>query len=901
METKKSIQNVDSAALNQSVPAGSNSGASCLPVKPIGELLVDEGFVTKRDIEKALALQQEEKKLSSMPLGEILLSMGLLAEDDLENALNHPGLRKSIGSFAVDKGLITKEDLEVVLVNKKPGQMIGEVLIEFGLLTRDDVGRLLKEQVNSPKLGEVLIDLKLITEKDLRDALRKQKTTRALGEILCDFKMLTASDLNYVLEKYGKQVGISDILLKLGYVDEIKLKEAQKEQEKTSEPLNRILIKKKFITPDQYQSALAKKYNVPFLQLKDFSYSQRDKEELNNLISQKYAEKNLLLPLSLVNQNLRVAIFKPDQLTINQELKNLYPHLAVSIVFTTEEKFEELFEILYSKKLAAGLDDESGETSEDIDFMEIDLDENIDDSKEKDSGPAYAQQDLEAEELVNFLVKYGILNNASDIHIEQDRNGPKIRYRIDGILQDMNVDWLKQKLPEKVGSIISRIKVMSNLDIAEKRIPQDGVFRINYYDKANNQKFDLDFRVATCRAIVGENVTIRILDSRKANVGIDNLGHAPHVLTPFKRMLKSSAGMILVSGPTGSGKSSSLYGALRYVYNPGVKIITAEDPIEYSFPGIMQTQTHAKIGITFSRLLRSFLRLDPDIILVGEMRDSETAQIGFDAAQTGHLLLSTIHTNDSVSAVSRLVDLEVEYSQIASCLLAVLAQRLIRKICPLCKKSYVPGDDEWGILFDSYPSHLTFYRGEGCEACNFTGYKGRTLLSEIFVIDKEIGMALSQRATDNELKKIAIEAGMKTMLDDGLLKLEETTLGEILRIVPHDMIKTFKSRTHAQEHVNDLIDNLFDGSGRQATENLSPEEYLISNPESDSDIIDSMCKKFNIINTAFLDGYTDADSFTFRDFITDSYYTLREKLNCDTISFMIQEKNGKAEISANKV
>ncbi|MEI6127417.1 MAG: ATPase, T2SS/T4P/T4SS family, partial [Pseudomonadota bacterium] len=866
------------------------------PLK-LGEILIKAGFLTKKDIENALVIQNKEKELANLPIGKILIKMGTISEEDLEEAINHPNLRKNIGSLAVEKKLLTKEDLEFVLQSKKQGQMIGELLVDFGLLTPDDIGNLLKEQINSPKLGEILVDLKIINEQNLHEALRKQKTTRALGEILIDLKLINPQDLHYVLEKYKKQIDLEQVILKLGYINDDKLSEAKREQSGTHDPLDRILIRKKFITSEQLQTAMARKYNLPFLQLKDFSYSQSEKKEFTNLITQKYAEKNLILPLSIVTKNLTIAIFKAEQMNLSSELKNLFPQLTISCVFITEEKFEELFEILYSRKLSTdAIEETDAEPAKDIDFMEIDLDENIEDSNDK--SPQYGAQDIEAEELVNFLVKYGILNNASDIHIEQDRHGPKIRFRIDGILQELGVDWLKKKLPEKVGSLISRIKVMSNMDIAEKRLPQDGVFRINYYDKAKNQKFDLDFRVATCRAIVGENVTIRILDSRKANVGLENLQHSPHVLEPFKRMLQSSAGMLLVSGPTGSGKSSSLYGALQYVYNPGVKIITAEDPIEYSFPGIMQTQIQPKIGITFSRLLKSFLRFDPDIILVGEIRDEETAQIGFDAAQTGHLLLSTIHTNDSVSAVSRLADLHIEYAQIASCLLAVLAQRLIRRICPFCKKEYVPGEDEWGSLFDNYPSHLSFFKGEGCESCNFSGYKGRTLISEIFVIDREIGGALSRGLSVDEIKKIAIETGMKTMLDDGLLKLNDTTLSELLRVIPHEMIKTFKLRMRAQGDVNDLSDNLFDGSGKQSLENLSPHSFIISNPEAQIKLIEDMFQKYTLLNKTFTKKPLDADLTVFKEFITENFIKIQKKLNCPSVCFTIQAHEGKPEISA---
>lgn len=252
--------------------------------------------------------------------------------------------------------------------------------------------------------------------------------------------------------------------------------------------------------------------------------------------------------------------------------------------------------------------------------------------------------------------------------------------------------------------------------------------------------------------------------------------------------------MILVSGPTGSGKSSTLYAALQYINGPGIKIITAEDPIEYSFPGIMQTQINTKIDLTFARLLRSFLRLDPDVILVGEIRDQETAGISFDAAQTGHVLLSTLHTNDSVSAVSRLVDLGIDYNQIASNLIGVVSQRLVRRNCIKCSRPCTPAKEEWSLFFNRYPEHIHFHKGIGCKACDFTGYSGRTLVSELFEISPKITLAISCKSSENELKRLAVSAGMKTMADDGLMKMNQISLSELIRVLPLEMIKEFKSR-----------------------------------------------------------------------------------------------------------
>jgi type II secretory ATPase GspE/PulE/Tfp pilus assembly ATPase PilB-like protein len=865
----------------------------------LGELLIKEGLVKEQDLEKALSVQKQEEEMQKLPLGEILVKIGALSESGLDDLLNHPDLRKQIGTLAVEKGLINNDQLQSCLRKKEPHQTLGEVLIQEGLATPDDIGRLLKEQINTPKIGELAVRLRLTSENYVAAAVRIQKSSRRLGEIFCDLNLVDPVDLNFVLSKYNKQLELRETIWALGYINEEQLNIVRQEQKHGKQSLEEILIRKKIITQKQLQIAQSKQLNIPFMELNEFVYGEHEKNTLAGIISQKYAEKNMILPISLKGSRLTLALFKPEHMQAIYELKGMFSHLNMSCILTTEEKFEELFEVLYSQHLGgttspgeAGSDADKSE----VDFIELTLDEEIE-GKDK-GGPVYGARDIEAEELVNFIIKHGIVSGASDIHIEQDRTGVKLRYRLDGVLRETNIGWLKQKLREKAPAVISRIKIMSDLDIAEKRLPQDGVFRINYYDKAQNQKVQLDFRVATCRAIVGENITIRILDPRKANVGLENLNHSPHVLEPFRTLLKSSAGMVLVCGPTGSGKSSTLYAALQYIHNPGMKIITAEDPIEYAFPGIMQTQIHPKINLTFSRLLRSFLRLDPDVILIGEMRDEETVKIGFDAAQTGHLLLSTLHTNDAVSSVSRLIDLEVEHSQIASCLMCVLAQRLVRKICSSCIQEYVPDEDEWSMLFNAYPAHLRFFRGQGCEVCNFTGYKGRTLLSEIFVVDSEIAQALNKGLDEDGLKKLALESGMKTMLEDGLLKLEQTTLTEIIRMVPHDMMKAFRMRGQAQKDVDSLIESVMSGGGASNEADILRSSFHLSSPETQTPVIDLMKAKYESLKAQSGHDSGTVDPLLFKEFITDGFYHICEKHKCKSVTFNIENnQGGRPEIS----
>ncbi len=870
------------------------------PPLPLGKILVREGLVGEKDIERALAAQTKEHELQELPLGMILVRTGALDPTQLEELLQSPEIRRMVGSLAVQKGFLDQAQLSACLERQGTDHLIGQVLVREGYLSRQDLEILLKEQINSPRFGDLAVKHKMISPTDLEKALKIQKSPKRLGDVLCDMGLLSPVDLQHVLNKYNKQIELGNLLRAMGYINENQLGEARQENQWGSETLGETLLRKQAITQEQLKTALSRQYNVPFRRLNGFAYFDEDKTRLVKIISQKYAEKNLILPIALSGNRLTLAILRPENMVNTiYDLQGMVPRLQATCILITEEKFEELFEVLYSRHLKAVKDGQEPDDGEaDIDFMELDIEEGI--GQKEDIRSQYATRDIEAEELLNFILKYGIINGASDIHIEQDRKGVALRYRLDGILRESRIGWLQEKLQEKALSLISRIKIMANLDIAEKRIPQDGGFRIHYHDKGGNERVDLDFRVATCRAAVGENVTIRILDPRKTNVGLENLNHAPHVLNPFRTLLKSPSGMILVCGPTGSGKTSTLYASLGYIHNPGLKIITAEDPIEYNFPGIMQTQVNNKINLTFSRLLRSFLRFDPDVILVGEIRDEETAKISFDAAQTGHILLSTLHTNDAVSAVSRLLDLNVEYGQIASSLMCVLAQRLVRKICPSCIQDTIPDEGEWRMLFNKYPAHLRFYKGRGCPSCNFSGYQGRTLLSEIFVMDGEIAQALNRGYDEEQIKTLALESGMKTMIEDGLEKLNQTTLSEIIRMVPHEMIKAFRMRQTTQKDIDELMQAPV-GTPQGPSPRTGGESVCITNPEAERSKIDLIQSSFEILRNRSGnggDGYR-VDPLLFKEFITANHARICEEHGCSGVTFQVglNPTNGKAEVS----
>lgn len=868
---------------------------------PLGDLLVREGLLGTQDVERALAIQAKERELQQLPLGRILVKIGALDDFQLQDLLKSPELRSTIGSLAVEKKLISQDQLSACLWKKKPDELIGQFLVRQGFLTQGELKNLLNEQVNASRFGELAVKQKLISREDLQRALKLQRAPRKLGEILCDLDLLRPLDLQKVLKKYNKQLELGEILVTLGYLKEDQLRRARQENHGGSEDLPQILLRKQFITPEQLQKALSRQHNIPFSRLDNFVYYDSDKKLLSRIISQKYAEKNLILPIALSGKRLTLALLRPQWMVrIVNDLQEMYSRYDISCVLITEGKYEELFELLYSRHLRGkprqGESPEAGDL--DIDIMKLDIQEGIQD-QDNERRPA-ANRDLEAEELVNFVIKYGIVNGASDIHLEQDRKRVRLRYRFDGVLREPRNGWLRDKLQEKALAMITRIKGMANLDIAEKRLPQDGGFRIQYHDKVDGERVDLDFRVATCRSNAGENVSIRIIDPRQAQLALEQLNHAPHVMIPLNSMLKSPGGMILVCGPTGSGKTSTLYAALHHIHNPALKIITAEDPIEFNFPGIMQTSVNPKIHLTFARLLRSFLRFNPDVILVGEIRDEETARIAFDAAQSGHLLLSTLHTNDALSAIQRLLDLNVEYGQIASSLMGVVAQRLVRRICPSCAQETLPEEEEWNVLFKQYPAHLRFYRGEGCPACNFSGYKGRTLLSEIFVVDGEIAHALKHGYEAEHLQKLALESGMKTLIDDGLAKLHMTTLAEILRMVPHDMIQGFRARQVTQEEIDRLMDSPKDPSPHQGSDNAF-REVLISNPESQRSRVDLIQAAYEDLRSRSCGLAPEpVDPLLFKRFISEHVQRIRNAYGCSGVALSVGRNpaTGKAAIWA---
>jgi type IV pilus assembly protein PilB len=484
-----------------------------------------------------------------------------------------------------------------------------------------------------------------------------------------------------------------------------------------------------------------------------------------------FCQENLVLPVGQVGDLLLVACVNPFEVSLPAKIQEMTGRKVVRLLAREKDLRE---------KFAKTNEQRSAGFADVVERIDEEFGEIVDTGREgeevtEESGPII--------QLANRIVEDAYFAGASDIHIEPQETDIVVRYRVDGACSE------KVRLPRKVGpALVARIKIMCNLDISERRLPQDGRIIFKQYTKKG---LDLDLRVSTAPLNHGEGVVMRILDKQKSTLPLTALGFSPENLAKYRDVIRQPYGMILHCGPTGSGKSMTLYSALNEINTPDLVIRTAEDPIEYTLPGLNQMQMHRQIGLTFATALRAFLRQDPDIILVGEIRDKETAGIAVEAALTGHLLISTLHTNDAPSTIARLTDMGVEPFMISSSLLCVCAQRLMRRVCKSCRLPHVAQGREQEILEKAIGWNGQIFRAnpKGCPKCGGTGYKGRVGIHELMVTNEELVDAINQELESAELKKIAMRGGMKTLHQDSLLKVKDgiTTLEEAIATVPADL------------------------------------------------------------------------------------------------------------------
>jgi type IV pilus assembly protein PilB len=567
-----------------------------------------------------------------------------------------------------------------------------------------------------------------------------------------------------------KQTAIGDLLVRSGIIDAAGLARAREAQEKDGISLSKALATLALADEHGMAAAIAQSMGLEALgpELPEVSV------EVVALLPAEFCRKRAVVPLSLQGKILRLLLVDPMDYSAIQDAE-FRSGKRVQAVVATHTQIQSLIHRIYPEDLPA--------PSEALGSLDLQGEvEPVGDSEIEVVDPAKLAKDTQMPpvvRLVNLILSGAAKSGASDIHMEPKESHLQVRYRVDGLLRDV------MKVPRnQLEATISRMKIISKMDISDRRRPQDGRSRLKYEGKR------IDLRVSTLPTQFGEKVVIRLLDSKRAQITMEQLGLTAENQHTFQMMLSRAQGMILVTGPTGSGKSSTLYTALNWVKSPTKNIITVEDPIEYQLDGVNQVQINTKAGVTFAAGLRSILRQDPNIIMVGEIRDQETAGIALEAAQTGHLLLSTLHTNDAPGTITRLLDLGIEPFLISSAVIGILAQRLVRSPCPSCQVSQPPGADaiEKAGGPSRLPADAKWMAGRGCEECRQSGCRGRIAIHELLPMNDEVRELISHRASEHAIRKAARNAGMRTLLEDGILKAARglTTLEDVVRVVSAD-------------------------------------------------------------------------------------------------------------------
>jgi type IV pilus assembly protein PilB len=551
-----------------------------------------------------------------------------------------------------------------------------------------------------------------------------------------------------------KQLG--SILLEEGMLTEEQLLDAIDEQQQRGQSLGRTLVELGLITESQLVRALAAQIELEFVELGEFPV---DRTAVA-LVPAAVCRRHTALPIAVGDGVLKVAMSNPGNVVAVDDFRSLTGLQVVQVVAAHDDVLAAIDRYCRADSELENLQGTLEEAEGDIDLADV--------------GEVIAD-DAPIVRFVNLLITQAIQDRASDIHIEPAEKDMRIRYRIDGVLHEM------QRASKSIqNGVISRLKIMADIDIAERRKPQDGRLSVTHQGRK------IDLRVATLPTVWGEKVVMRVLDNTTAAMDLEDLGIRPANYVSYEKSFSKPYGMILVTGPTGSGKSTTLYATLNQIARPEVNVITVEDPVEYRIPGINQVQVNPKAGLTFASALRSILRADPDVVLVGEIRDQETAQIAIEAALTGHLVLSTLHTNDAPSAITRLIEMEIEPFLVGSAIDCVVAQRLARRLCLKCREEYEPIPAEIARFEPEHAGVMpTLYRAKGCSACSNTGYRGRLALHEVMPVSEDIERLAVTRASSVEIQRLAEAQGMETLLGDGWAKVRDglTTVEELLRVV----------------------------------------------------------------------------------------------------------------------
>jgi len=599
------------------------------------------------------------------------------------------------------------------------------------------------------RLGEILISWKLITPEDLELALKEQQEKGGyLGQLLINKGLVSPSDISRALQfasaKTEEKTELGQMLLTDKIITEEQLNTALEKQKSTKKNLDDILVESGLVTAYQIAETLSRHLGIPFIKLPDYEI----KLEIIQALPENIIRNYQIIPVKIEQNTLYVAMPDPLNLIALDEIRMVSKYKISPMIATKKEILAVIDRYFNLQQMAKQM------------LSDIRLDKISDASS--------------VLRLIDTVIQAGINSRASDIHMEPQYPEMRVRFRIDGILHDIIT------VPKSVEqSAVSRIKVMADMDITERRRPQDGHISLKFNER------DYDLRVASTSTIAGEKVVIRILDKTGMLLGLNDLGLSEKDQQALKSLINRPYGIILVTGPTGSGKTTSLYSILSQMDTLSKNVITIEDPVEYKLEGINQVQVNPTANITFATGLRSILRQDPDVIMVGEIRDQETATIAIQAALTGHLVLSTLHTNDAPSAITRLIDMGVEPFLISSAVIGVIAQRLVRMICPKCKEEYAPDPGQLKELGLPEQEKFVFSRGRGCQYCMQTTYRGRIGIFEVMRVSDKIRELIIQRHPAAKIKEAVIQEGMTTLKDSAIEKVTKgiTTVQEIKRVI----------------------------------------------------------------------------------------------------------------------